>query len=878
MADKFGRVFASVSKPVTASMKAVIRTLPVILHPYASFSNGSSILAPRRIELFPKQPIALETNEFIPQLVIHEARHFAQMENLNSGVTKIAGYLLGDQAQSIILGIHVPGWLLEGDAVLTETLLSEAGRGRIASFMQPLRSRLIDNKDLSYDRVLFGSYRDVLPNQYLYGYFLTARGRMLADPMLWSDALRQIGRNPFNVKGLSGITRPKTGYRFSKLFVETLDWLHDYWTDPSKSVSGQPGLNPLAGDTLTYMNYFRPQQFDDQGIICLKKSLVDLPAFVVITPDNQEHIIARPGLIEDAGFSYNNRKILWAELIEDPRWPSRSWSEIMIYDCKSREKVRLTRGQRYFSPVFSQSGDSIAAINERPDGTSLIEILDTKTGNVLKSASDPSGNHFSYLCWGLGPQEVYAITTGPAGRTLVRLDLASGKQQTILYAGMVDITSPVVSGDWIYIAGPVRTTQGLYRVNRKTGILEIVFGHRHGINYLSKNGEELYFSVYSSFGYRPVKVNFSDLHGTPVGRVAPLEEPVTDIIQRAEGEFPIFYQDSAQQFKKQHYSKITHFLRLHSWSPVFVNPDSYQISPGIVLMSQNDLSNLTCWAGYQFNKPDLSHNLVASVRYTGIYPAIELDYSRKYRNFGEVTDTSKPRMGAYQQFLRAGAGIPLNFSSGAWTRKMQPTLFFEQIAYLNEGAPDTRSVWLAGGSFSASVLRNLCYRDLFPKWGYSMKLSLFKAYRGEESIMNSTARLMLYFPGLLPNSSLRILNSASMVGMGLMPAMVEDYPRGRLYAVSNNAYNLKVDYALPIAYPDYSLTWIIYIKRVKADFFFDASTPLYHRDWFTSTGIDLTLDYHLLRIGILLESGVRAMYFPASRKFGAEMLFGFSVK
>jgi hypothetical protein len=65
------------------------------------------------------------------------------MERLNVGFTKYAGYFLGEQAQSIVLGLHVPTWLLEGDAVLTETLLSKAGRGRIAGFVQPLRSRLL---------------------------------------------------------------------------------------------------------------------------------------------------------------------------------------------------------------------------------------------------------------------------------------------------------------------------------------------------------------------------------------------------------------------------------------------------------------------------------------------------------------------------------------------------------------------------------------------------------------------------------------------------------------------------------------------------------------------------------------------------------------
>ena len=879
MADKFSRVFSDISKPVTASMKATIRRLPVILHSYASFSNGSSILAPRRIELFPKQPLALETNDYIPQLAIHETRHFAQMEALNCGITKIAGYLLGDQAQSIVLGIHVPGWLLEGDAVLTETLLSEAGRGRIASFMQPLRARLIDNKDLSWDRVLFGSYREVMPNEYLFGYFLTARGRMLADPLLWSDALRKIGGNPFRIKGLSGLTRPKTGYRFSKLYVETLAWLRDYWTDPAKAVRTEPGIKIIKSDSLDYLNYYRPQEFKGNQIICLKKSLDDLAAFVTIDSLGSEKIIVRPGSIEDEGFSYVNGKMVWAEILQDPRWKTRSWSDIFIFDCKLDRKVRLTHKQRYFSPVLNFSGDRIAAINEQPNGTSLIAIIDPINGRVIKSISYAIDEHFSYLSWGLGQEELVAITTGPQGRKLLLIDINSGLATVMLSAGMTDITCPVVLGKWIYFAGPVGTTQGLYRINRNSHKMEMVFGHRQGINYLSSNSQELFMSVFTSRGYRPAKVPVIILKGTPVNQVEHLQEPVTAIIQRADDEFPIVLSDTIKKFSKEPYYKIPHLLRLHSWSPVFVNPDSYQISPGVVMMSQNDLSTLTCWAGYEYNKPDMSHNIIGSLRYTGLYPSLEVDYSRKYINLNRESDSLAKYLIASQQFIKIGAGLPISFSSGAWSKKIQPTLFFEQVGYLQDRESDfNRSAWTAGVSLSSSFLRNLSYRDLFPKWGVSMDLSLFKAFSNTSRVMNMTGRIVLYLPGLLPNSSVRILNSLNMVGMEQFYTLIQDYPRGRINGLSNYSYNFKIDYAFPVAYPDYHISWLIYVNRIKADLFFDSGTPLQERDWFNSTGIDLTMDYRLMRIGIALESGIRAMYFTESRKLGAEFLFSFSVQ
>jgi hypothetical protein len=881
LAAGYRSILSDILAPATASMPSGIRSLPVIIHPYASFSNGFSALAPRRIELYPKQPLALETNDFAPQLLIHEVRHFAQMESLNHGITRAAGYILGEQALSVVLGLHVPGWLLEGDAVLAETLLSQSGRGRIAGFIEPLRSRLIDNKDLSWDRVWFGSYNDILPDEYLFGYFLAARGRMLSDPMIWSDALQQIGRNPFNIRSLSGITRPKTGYRFSKLYVETLEWLRDFWTGPTLAPRPPEGMENLVSDSLDYRNYFRPQFVSPGKVICLKKSMSDIPAFVLIDSSQNESIIARPGYIEDAGFTYYRGKLAWTELIGDPRWENRSWSDLFIFDSATARKTRLSRGERLFSPAFSPGGDRIAVIEERPDGSSRVQVIRSADGSVISSHRKAGTDHFSFICWGERSDELLAVTTGREGRKLIRIDLREMTEEILLNAGYTDIASPAAHGGYVYFSGPAGASQGLYRL-KPGNTPELVFKHPHGINYLSSQGDDLYLSAYSSNGYRPAKIAFNQMQGRSVNRIEPLTEPVTGIIQRAAGEFPVVYTDSVRPFEVKPYNKIAHLLKLHSWSPVFINPDSYRIKPGVVLMSQNDLSTLVSWAGYQYNKTDLSHNLVASLRYTGLYPEMELDYTRKYRYAVPAADSSGNFLdkfpGAYWQFIRAGTGIPLDFTSGAWRRKVRPSLFLEYDHDLSGKSGDPgNSSWMAGLSLSSSLLRKMSYRDLFPKWGVTMNAVYFRAFTGTDQGDNLTGRLMVYLPGLLPNSSLRILNSAFSLTSARFYDNLLDFPRGQVVYEANRSYNLKIDYSFPVSYPDYHLSWLIYVKRIKANLFFDAGTQYDESNWFLSTGLDLMFDYHLFRVGIELESGVRMLYFPATRKPGAEFLFAFSV-
>jgi hypothetical protein len=299
-------------------------------------------------------------------------------------------------------------------------------------------------------------------------------------------------------------------------------------------------------------------------------------------------------------------------------------------------------------------------------------------------------------------------------------------------------------------------------------------------------------------------------------------------------------------------------------------------------MSQNDLSTLTCWAGYQYIKTDLSHNLVASARYTGSYPTIEINIGRKYRSPdilpGSAVDEPDRFLEPVQQNLRIGSSVPLIFSTGAWNRRVEPGLFYEQINYPNaRRSVSDNALWMAGISLSCSILRKTSYRDLFPKWGLVANLSCFKAFSLSRRGNNITARTIVYLPGLLPNSSLRILNSIRQLSFNIFDYSIQDFPRGQVVLSSSQNYNLKIDYAFPVSYPDYHLSGLFYVNRIKANLFFDAGTNIYYPNWFLSTGIDLTFDYHILRVGVPLESGVRMIYFPMSRKIGAEFLFSFSV-
>ena len=94
------------------------------------------------------------------------------------------------------------------------------------------------------------------------------------------------------------------------------------------------------------------------------------------------------------------------------------------------------------------------------------------------------------------------------------------------------------------------------------------------------------------------------------------------------------------------------------------------------------------------------------------------------------------------------------------------------------------------------------------------------------------------------------------------------------------------DYIFPIAYPDWNLGSVLYVKRLRGDFFIDYAYNSYRtvnaaqtayiwpNEHNFSFGCELTADYHFLRTILPLNTGVRVGYTPTENSFIFEVLFG----
>lgn len=150
----------------------------------------------------------------------------------------------------------------------------------------------------------------------------------------------------------------------------------------------------------------------------------------------------------------------------------------------------------------------------------------------------------------------------------------------------------------------------------------------------------------------------------------------------------------------------------------------------------------------------------------------------------------------------------------------------------------------------------------------------------------SAAQASFYFPGIGNHHSFNVYAGYQKQWplRFYLPVNHIAFPRGYANFVSEEISRLSANYAFPFLYPEWSLGWLLYIKRLKANLFCDMGygknvqeikngvRELY-TGRYTSAGIEIFADLHLFRIIFPLQAGFRYSYLPMDQAHDIELLF-----
>lgn len=151
------------------------------------------------------------------------------------------------------------------------------------------------------------------------------------------------------------------------------------------------------------------------------------------------------------------------------------------------------------------------------------------------------------------------------------------------------------------------------------------------------------------------------------------------------------------------------------------------------------------------------------------------------------------------------------------------------------------------------------------------------------AVLSST----VYTPGVLRNHSIRA-NIALLKQWpnGFYMSSRTGLPRGYSDRISEQLVGLKLNYAMPLLYPDLNIGSLLYIKRLSVNMFYDyartvrpiirPNNVVLSTEELQSPGADLMIDFHAFRVGSPMRVTFTAAW-PRGEGFYYDFGFSFSI-
>lgn len=901
--------------------------MPFIFHNRDVTPNAFTVWTPKRIELYTCPSQITYAQDWMEQLAIHEYRHAIQTDCMNKGFTKFLSYLLGEQAPAAVLGLYIPLWFMEGDAVSTETAVSHSGRGRVPNFEQDIRAQLLEKGSFNYDKAVFGSFKDFVPDQYSLGYHFVANVRKNYGYEAWVKALDRVAHRPFGITPFSTGLKLATGKTKVGLFKETMAQLSAEWKEQSAKTQ-LTQANQISPTHAILTNYKYPHYLSDSLVIAERSGMDDISRFVTFDKQGKEKILFTPGFYSTDAFSiqvgtgfkdYQNKPgtftadnitiskglLAWTEKEVDPRWQNRTYSVIKLYDFQTGKARHLTKKTRIFVPSLSPDGKKIAAINISLDNENSLVLINVQNGQITDTLLSAKNEQLLTPSWSNDGGKIVFMKLDPSGKSIEMMDIKGKVVKTLVSPTFTEISNPVFAKEYVLFNGSWSGIENVWAVNTKDNSLWQVTSSAFGAcnaDYNYKTGNIVY-SDYNSSGYRVVEAAFNLGNLTPIASVDDNSVKLYTNLVREE----LSIVDSAtignKAYESKKYSKIGHSFRFHSWAPFSLDLNNETLNNGLTLMSQNDLSTLAVQLGYDWDYNDQTGRARAAMDIYAWYPVINISgYTGQRAGYHVNNDQSTTRYTYNENQLNTGISLPLLFSRGKYYNSVEPSITDEIITdFSNSDSP----LKINGGTsnileyrLQASNYLKQATRDVYPKWGQSLDINFRNAPFAGTYDMGYVfgASSYLFFPGLSKNDGIKIYagyqqrpsdyNYDVMVQQVPILSNIIVMPRGfksaeevhSLYQ-QQKLFIVNFNYKFPFWYPDVAIGPLAYFKRFKANLFYDYATSLSgtSSEHYQSTGVELSSDMNIMRFLFPFDMGVRAGYKPDSQKFFFDFLLSINI-
>lgn len=895
------------------------KRIDILLHSHIAYSNGLVSWAPRRLEMYTYGQADGDCVPWMTHLAMHEYRHVVQTSMLKRGFTRLLYGLFGEQAIGAVLGVYVPLWLMEGDAVANETSLTNGGRGRQAQFEQEMRAPVVQGKTPTYDQAYNGSYRRYVPDYYHMGYLTVSNVRAKYGPHIWRNAMETVGSKSYSLTPFNRSLRHDTGLDKVDLYEEAMDDWHKRWDSQDSQVVATPYTTIL--DTRDDYAEHTSARMTSSGLIAFRTSLDNLPQIV----DHSGNVITTPSPRYEKELTTHGDTIVWCERKPHPRWKNAGENRVMMIRTDGTGRHEIARGM-YSTPAISADGQQIAVVETQKDGSQQIVVMDFD-GTIVKKHDIGPWTQATSICWHGDDIAYIALTDN--GKSIVAQS-ADSRQTTLLKAAYNNLRHITSDGQSIYYTSDATGIENIYRLG--TGnTTERITSARFGAAWPMVSHDTLYYSNYTDKGYSIVATPLSTrATDNPPSPMADMAEKLTDMERTTTAMLA-----DTTNITSRPYNKLSHLFRIHSWGPIVVNAEENTASAGLAISSQNTFGNSIFTAGANWSN-DTENRYFARYTYSGFMPKISLSAHWGYidHKLNAIRTLSEEEADGHYSFegihyyydsrqrtqhYKANISLPLTYYNGAWVAAIRPVIASEyynnsaisiarQQITIKDGERQMGNVETSkiyrenygtiGYELHAQTTRRQAYRDIGCRRGIAVAIGYRHSIGEQDYGSMRYGSAIIYLPGIARHHNITIQASHQDKQEGetrerltgdeyrLLLGDAIGIARGTHRIRNSKMTLIRANYTMPLVCPDWSLGPVCYIKRINGRLFFDyeklriapyVTTPTRQAREFKSVGLETWIESHWLRLPYLISLGYRGTIVNGS-DFMGEMLFGINIK
>jgi hypothetical protein len=821
-ARRIGGMIHHMAKMNTGSIGPKVRKIDLFLLDKTVVSNGYVATPPYHSKFFTQAPQLsfAGTTDWLDLLAIHEYRHVQQMNNALNGITKCLYYAFGELLWTGAAHLAAPPWFWEGDAIIQETLLSHSGRGTVPSFGVYLKT-IADQEDLfSYEKMVCGSYRDLIPNHYYLGYELSLYGRTQFGNDFWREIYKESVAFKRIFWPFSSALNARTDLRSADLYEKTMEELSSDRLDESIT----PEIQMLGKKGLP-TTYSHPKFLGDSSLIVLKSDFKTESWLMKVDLNGEEEKLLPVGYGMGT-YDVAGTTVIWNEIKAHRRWADVSYSNLFLYDLSTSKIRQLTDRTRYFAPALSSDGKRILVTETEEGMKNYLVILDAESGVVLQRIPSPGNAFVTFPVW-MDDKNIAWVAQKNNQQSVLSLNTKRYILDTLVAAQyrLIEYLQ-VQNGFLYYLSNTSNQKNQLVRLDLESR--QVRKSHPNVVPYLlempelSPSGKIAFISagfnqkklVISSeaalLSFQDSSLGLGDLDR--LYSKGKRDYALHRMTLEEGGKLPDSFEFQATEKK---YTPGIGKLKFHSW---IVNPSIPNLS---LMLQANDAlgtSGLYIEPGYNFNEGAFFTKVNFS--YGAFYPRIDLSLNTLLGRSIRIV-SEEPQSYNWNEWVLGGQlSLPLSSTHRNFAYRFSPALgyrFIQTSGFKEMGDPTYHAAY---ASLSYAWVRRSAYRSIYTRLGMTGNMSVQKVVNNTD-LPVVDARLKFYFPGLFKTHSLFVDTEFRY--------QEEDntyyFPNNLYYTSSGFGSSLPSDwrsvsrvyYAFPLGYPDLAIGPFAFVKRLRMD-------------------------------------------------------------